>query len=306
MRYTVLTFRTFHHRITKYLGVLVGAALVATLGLPSAVQAQTTSLPDVKYMDGDDSFTVIEPHAPLGEGVVDRAWVLEINAPNVAANAKMAMPFDSNTDTTFVVQAKGADGNWLFRMGSGTAEDGEGEGEDTDEVAGNSVSEVTITHQGPWLTYRHGRPDAPADFEYASRPGAGVYIFTWTDESNTSSVKGLSTEPYAIQWTDGDPLLVTTKWKSGSITDKGFYQLTSAETKALKDGEMYTFELTVTGESSSVTKELTSAAATVIVPIGMVPTPTLPETAALLLALLLLCSGAYLIRRRQSSGLISA
>ena len=41
MRYTVLTFRTFHHRITKYLGVLVGAALIATLGLPSAVQAQT-------------------------------------------------------------------------------------------------------------------------------------------------------------------------------------------------------------------------------------------------------------------------
>ena len=43
-----------------------------------------------------------------------------------------------------------------------------------------------------------------------------------------------------------------------------------------------------------------------MVPIGMVPTPTLPETAALFLALLLLGSGAYLIRRRQSSGLISA
>ena len=42
MRYTVLTSRTFHNRITRYLGVLVGAALVATLGLPSAVQAQTT------------------------------------------------------------------------------------------------------------------------------------------------------------------------------------------------------------------------------------------------------------------------
>ena len=41
MRYTVHTHRTFHHRITKYLGVLVAAALVATLGLPSAAQAQT-------------------------------------------------------------------------------------------------------------------------------------------------------------------------------------------------------------------------------------------------------------------------
>ena len=41
MRYTVLTSRTFHNRITRYLGVLVGAALVAALGLPSAAQAQT-------------------------------------------------------------------------------------------------------------------------------------------------------------------------------------------------------------------------------------------------------------------------
>ena len=49
MRYTVLTSRTFHNRITRYLGVLVGAALVATLGLPSAVQAQTTGRAD----DGD-------------------------------------------------------------------------------------------------------------------------------------------------------------------------------------------------------------------------------------------------------------
>ena len=49
MRYTVLTFRTFHHRITRYLGVLVGAALVATLGLPSAVQAQTPNPPTPGY-----------------------------------------------------------------------------------------------------------------------------------------------------------------------------------------------------------------------------------------------------------------
>ena len=48
MRYTVLTSRMFHNRITRYLGVLVGAALVATLGLPSAVQAQTPAAPTVK------------------------------------------------------------------------------------------------------------------------------------------------------------------------------------------------------------------------------------------------------------------
>ena len=58
MRYTVLTPRTFHHRITKYLGVLVGAALVATLGLPSAVQAQTPNRPTPTYMVGSDTFTL--------------------------------------------------------------------------------------------------------------------------------------------------------------------------------------------------------------------------------------------------------
>ena len=42
MRYTVHIQRTFHHRITKYFGVLVAAALIATLGLPSAAQAQSS------------------------------------------------------------------------------------------------------------------------------------------------------------------------------------------------------------------------------------------------------------------------
>ena len=37
-----------------------------------------------------------------------------------------------------------------------------------------------------------------------------------------------------------------------------------------------------------------------------VPTPTLPEIAALLLAMLLLGSGAYLLRGRQSGGLSQA
>ena len=37
-----------------------------------------------------------------------------------------------------------------------------------------------------------------------------------------------------------------------------------------------------------------------------VPTPTLPEIAALFLAMLLLGSGAYLLRRRQSGGLTHA
>ena len=47
MRYNVHQPRAFRNRIARYLGVLVAAALVATLGLPSAVQAQTPAAPTV-------------------------------------------------------------------------------------------------------------------------------------------------------------------------------------------------------------------------------------------------------------------
>ena len=46
MRYNVHSPCAFHSRIAKTLGVLVGAALIATLGLPSAVQAQTPAPAD--------------------------------------------------------------------------------------------------------------------------------------------------------------------------------------------------------------------------------------------------------------------
>ena len=51
MRYSVHPSRAFHNRITKDLGVLVGAALVAVLGLPSAAQAQT--IPSGSHEAGD-------------------------------------------------------------------------------------------------------------------------------------------------------------------------------------------------------------------------------------------------------------
>ena len=50
MRYNVHSPCAFHNGIARYLGVLVAAALVATLGLPSAVQAQTPAAPTVAGM----------------------------------------------------------------------------------------------------------------------------------------------------------------------------------------------------------------------------------------------------------------
>ena len=49
MHYSFHPPRTFRSRSARYLGVLVGAALVATLGLPSAVQAQPPGMPSVAY-----------------------------------------------------------------------------------------------------------------------------------------------------------------------------------------------------------------------------------------------------------------
>ena len=52
MRYTSHPPRAFRNRIARYLGVLVAAALIATLGLPGAAQAQSID-PTVEFSDGD-------------------------------------------------------------------------------------------------------------------------------------------------------------------------------------------------------------------------------------------------------------
>ena len=50
MHYNVLTSRTFHHRITKHLAVLVGAALLVALGLPGVAQAQVPAAPTAQVL----------------------------------------------------------------------------------------------------------------------------------------------------------------------------------------------------------------------------------------------------------------
>ena len=65
------------------------------------------------------------------------------------------------------------------------------------------------------------------------------------------------------------------------------------------------FELRGLGETRAGVGDLHGPSAT-IAEMMPVPTPTLPEIAALFLAMLLLGSGAYLLRRRQSGGLTPA
>ena len=65
MRYTSSHPHALRNRIAKSIGVLVGAALVATLGLPSAVQAQVTVAGrcTLTQLTPDVIFTVTVPHA---------------------------------------------------------------------------------------------------------------------------------------------------------------------------------------------------------------------------------------------------
>ena len=52
MRYNVHPLRAVRHRIARHIGVLVCAALVTVLGLPSVVQAQTPAAPTVTGTSG--------------------------------------------------------------------------------------------------------------------------------------------------------------------------------------------------------------------------------------------------------------
>ena len=72
-------------------------------------------------------------------------------------------------------------------------------------------------------------------------------------------------------------------------------------------GTEYTFEVRGLGKSRAGVGDLHGpSASTMEMMPGPTPTPTLPEIAALFLAMLLLGSGAYLLRRRQSGGLTHA
>ena len=70
-------------------------------------------------------------------------------------------------------------------------------------------------------------------------------------------------------------------------------------------GVEYTFELRALGASRAGVGDLHGPSASIMEMMPM-PTPTLPEIALLLLAMLLLGGGAYLLRGRQSGGLTHA
>ena len=87
MRYSSHPPRAFRNRIARYLGVLVGAALIATLGLPSAAQAQTPAAPTVTGTGdgtvGSDGTLTATWGQPLGTDYRSDQWLVEYTEPGV-------------------------------------------------------------------------------------------------------------------------------------------------------------------------------------------------------------------------------
>ena len=286
MRYNVHPPR---NRITKSLGVLVAAALVATLGLPSAVQAQTPAAPTVTgtgdgTVGSNGTLTAMWGEQLGGDSGQDQ-WLVEYTEPGVAWDDATEIVIDQvGTSTTEPLAANDPrihHGVWRFRVSY----------YDADLDPDNDIDDVTpavIGSPSALTDYHHGPPTAAPTGLTAYDAGPDARRLVWDE------IDGLTYESrYTADPTDDDEW---TDWKMA----------TSGETVAkLTMGTEYTFEVRGLGATRAGVGDLhgPSASTAAMMP---VPTPTLPEIAALFLAMLLLGSGAYLLRRRQSGGLTPA
>ena len=290
MRYTSSHPRAFRNRIARNIGVLVAAALVAALGLPSAAQAQTIpATTGIVYTDADDFTVNWEPGTRLDISDLDN-WIVTLTKPNgekVVVDQHTTNPAGTtlgDTQTRSFNYNRNDAGTWWFQVDACFAEVNEGD-------ACPSAS----LEKGTAVGYTHGPFPAPENLAASLIP-TGVAL-TWTSEK---SDHGFVEYKYSMNADAAKP-----KWEDA---DASGIQPVTAE-----PGE-YTFSVRALGESDNDRNTMEGAAgaaesmgmvASVDVTVPM-PTPTLPEIAALFLAMLLLGSGAYLLRRRQSGGLTHA
>ena len=123
-------------------------------------------------------------------------------------------------------------------------------------------------------------------------PGNAQLVVTWTAVDTATG--------YTVQWTSGGQGYNTGD-RQATVTPGS---TTSHTIEGLANGTEYTVRVIATRTDANdgpPSAEVTGT--TEMIP---VPTPTLPEIALLLLAMLLLGSGVYLLRGRQSGGLTHA
>ena len=317
MRYNVHSPCAFRNRIARYLGVLVGAALVATLGLPSAAQAQTipNSAMGIVFTD-TDGFTV--NWTTRLAAATDLNWIVTFTPPSGPAvvvdehttNERGIEDADAAALGTIGVAGalsltydKDDVGTWWVQVDACLVDF---DPNDSPNVISDKCPAASL-EKGTAVGYTHGPFPAPENLSASPIP-TGVAL-TWTSEK---SDHGFVEYKYSMNADAAEP-----KWEDA---DKSGIQPVTAE-----DGE-HTFSVRALGESDN-DRNTTDDGAGEVESLGMVasvtitvgddavvdeededpvPTPTLPEIAALLLGTLLLGSGGYLLRRRQSGGLTSA
>ena len=149
--------------------------------------------------------------------------------------------------------------------------------------------DVVIGTASAITDYLHGPPaTAPTGFT-AHNAGPDARRLVW-DKVKGPRPMTPGIPPTRPTTTSGHPGMMST---SGMVVDD------------LDMGVEYTFELRALGASRAGVGDLHGPSAS-ITEMMATTTPTLPEIAALFLAMLLLGSGVYLLRRRQSGGLTHA
>ena len=340
MEENTMRYNSSRNRIVRSLGVLVGAALIAGLVLPSAVQAQgrQPEKPTVRYVGGDAMRTTVSHDVDVATG--HTYWVFSVVNPSGGVTRRaVAESTGNDKDLTLDAGGGGGHGEWEADVYSVEAAGQIGippravtrstrgairvdpapmtpmPASDPAWVAPVNSNAATTSPKSATTLYTHGQPTAPALFEY-STPAATVNLFTWTDANRAdTAITG-----YRLRWTKDDPGRVGAKWESAPDQEvfTGTYRLTPDDLEKVEANTAYTFELSALGTSSFVgahygsDSKVKGMASRIAVVLGMpsgagtppIPTPTLPEWAALFLAMLLLGSGAYLLRgRRQQGGL---
>ena len=163
---------------------------------------------------------------------------------------------------------------------------------------------VTLTHSA-----------TSTDAGYSGITIAGVVVTV--RDNDTAQVTGVTVDEgdaqLVVTWTAVDNATgYTVQWKSGDQdynTDDRQATVTSGTTTShtitgLTNGTEYSVQVSATRtDANDGPPSAEVMGTTEMMPM---PTPTLPEIALLLLAMLLLGSGAYLLRRRQSGGLTHA
>ena len=310
MHYSVHPSRAFRNRIAKSIGVLVAAALIATLGLPSAAQAQSIApAGGIVFSDStdrgfkvtwttrlatdDDLSWIVTFTTPDGDKVVvDKNTMNERGIDDMAAEGLGTV--DVTGDLSLIYDRNDL-GTWWFQVDACLVGFDPDPAED-DESPPLATCPAASLETGTAVGYTHGRFPAPENLAASLIP-TGVAL-TWTSEK---SDHGLVAYQYSMNADAAKPT-----WKKADNTsgiqpvkaDPGEYAFS---VRALGESDN---DLNTTDDGEGKAESMGRVASvTITVP---TPTPTLPEIAALFLAMLLLGSGAYLLRRRQSGALTHA